>query len=83
MEKNIQEELLSLLEDRINALGFTKDEISLDDSLLDQGILDSLSFLEYITKIEEYYQIDLDFSDLDPSEFTSILNIKKMIRNGI
>jgi acyl carrier protein len=50
--------------------------------LLNQGILDSMSFLEFIVDIESAFNIELDFSELDPSEFTSIDNIVKLIENG-
>lgn len=41
-------------------------------NLIEMKILDSIKFLELLTSIEDEYQLDLDFSELDPSEFTTI-----------
>jgi acyl carrier protein len=46
----------------------------LDDSfnLLEGGLLDSFGFLNLVSALEEKTGRQIDFSDLDPSEFTTL-----------
>ena len=47
---------------------------ALDDDfdLMNSGLFDSVAFMELITDIEDTLDIELDFDDLDPEEFTSL-----------
>ena len=74
--------LIELLQPKLEELGLSKSDIDTKDSLLNQGILDSMSFLEFTVNIESTFNIEFDFSELDPSEFTSIDNLIKLIENG-
>lgn len=79
MKKKLIEELLNLLYDELEPHKSKSSQISDKTNLVDEGILDSLSFLNYIVNIEERYKIELDFSELEPSEFTSIHGLVKII----
>lgn len=81
MSKINANQLIEILEPRLKELGLTRMDIGRKTSLLEQGILDSISFLEFMMKIESVFNIELDFSELDPSEFTSIDKILKLTNN--
>ncbi len=81
MENQTKKKIVELLQPVMESLGVTSDDLSTSESLLNQGILDSMSFLEFIVSIESAFNVNLDFSELDPSEFTSIDNIAKLIEN--
>jgi len=82
MENNTKEALLEILEERLSALNIAKNEVSSDQSLMEQGILDSLSFLEFIVTVEEKFNTELDLSELDPTEFDSLDKLSAIIENG-
>jgi len=82
MKQNTASKLLDILNSRLELLGLVKEDIDINISLLEQGVLDSLSFLEYVTEIEKKFNIEFDFSELDPSEFNSITKLSNLINNG-
>lgn len=43
-----------------------------EDSLIESGIMDSLALVRLLLWIQENFQIDLDFTSLDPSEIDSV-----------
>jgi acyl carrier protein len=71
-----------LLQPKLEELGLSINDIDIKESLLNQGILDSMSFLEFMVEIESTFNTEFDFSELDPSEFTSIDNLIKLIEYG-
>jgi len=83
MENIIKTKIIELLNSKLEQLGISESELDLSESLLNQGILDSMSFLEFIVEIESTFLIEFDFSELDPSEFTSIVNLIEQIKNRI
>ncbi len=76
------DQMLDLLRPRLDALGLLNDSVDVNTSLLDQGILDSMSFLEFVVDIEQKFGVELDFGDLDPSDFTSIYKLQLIINHG-
>lgn len=82
MENNVKNKIIELLQPKLEELGLTLNDLDSSESLLNQGILDSMSFLEFTVDVESTFDIELDFSELDPSEFTSIDNLVKLINNG-
>ncbi len=78
-ESTFKQKLLSLIEPKADALGLKVTEIDLDDNLVELGIFDSVSFLEFISSLETECDIEIDFSELDPSEFSSIGGLLKNI----
>jgi acyl carrier protein len=52
---------------------------SFDDSLLDNGIIDSTGVLEIVTFLEENYSIQVEDEEIIPDNFDSINNINKYI----
>ncbi|RPD91716.1 acyl carrier protein [Aureibaculum marinum] len=77
-----KDSLLELLATRLELLEIKKEEVDTTKSLFEQGILDSLSFLEFAVEIEAKFDMELDFSELDPTEFNSIEKLSKIIENG-
>ena len=85
-EKIIQTQLLNLLKPKLELFNIPLDQVKVDDSLLELGILDSMSFLDFIVSLEEKFEMELDFSDMEPSEFFTIQKLSKIIfqnHNGI
>jgi acetyltransferase-like isoleucine patch superfamily enzyme/acyl carrier protein len=51
---------------------FGPDGYSTADSLVDAGVIDSLALVRLLLWLEETFDVDLDFSSLDPSEIDSV-----------
>tara|TARA_B100000686_G_scaffold131050_1_gene138056 strand:- start:6751 stop:7014 length:264 start_codon:yes stop_codon:yes gene_type:complete len=84
-EKSVQIQLLNILKPKLELFNKDPGEVALDESLMELGILDSMSFLEFIVSLEEIFQTELDLSELEPSEFSTVQKLSKLIiqsRNG-
>lgn len=78
-KNNITATLFSLMSERLKKLGITSGDIDLNESLLGQGIFDSMGFIEYIAEIEETFDIEIDFEEMDAEDFTSIEQLTAII----
>lgn len=58
-------------------------EITLQQSLLDEGIIDSLMTIELITNLETHFNINIDFEELNHHNFNSVINISQLIESKI
>jgi len=60
---------------------FTEDESALDvnDSFLEQGLIDSTGILEIIVFIEEEYGIQVQDEEMIPENLDSVVNLAKFI----
>lgn len=63
------------MEGKIAPLGLTLEDINSSMSLTQSGVLDSFGFLEFISEIEDEFDVEFDFGELDPSEFTTIASL--------
>jgi acyl carrier protein len=50
-----------------------------DTELKESGILDSMSTLKLVTFLEEQFKIELEASDLDSSNLSSVANIAALV----
>lgn len=60
-----------------------EDEIILDQSLVDQGIIDSFGLIEIAAYIENEYDITVPEEDMTRDNFGSTLKIIAYIKNRI
>jgi acyl carrier protein len=58
-------------------------DLDINMSLLDEGILDSLTTIELITKLEEIFNINIDFDELNHQNFNTITNIVALVKKLI
>ena len=75
IEKEIREHILTELRARAKRLGVTADEINEDENFIETGLVDSFGLLELLTSIEKKFNIQINFSGLDPSEFSTLKGI--------
>jgi acyl carrier protein len=47
-------------------------EVGADTDLMESGVLDSIGFVELIVFIETHIGCNVDLTDVDPSEFTTV-----------
>ena len=77
----IKKKILNILKPRIELLGLLAEDVDEHESLTQSGIMDSFSFLEFVTDLEQEFNIEFDFAKLDPSEFSSISALCNIIYN--
>ena len=56
-----------------------KKRISPKENFLDSGAIDSLAFIELIAQIEDTYEIEIDFDEVEPNEIATIDGLKGYI----
>ena len=55
--------------------------ITADSRLLEDGIIDSMSFVELILDIQNEYRIDIDPEEINETNFKSIYHLSNFIEN--
>jgi acyl carrier protein len=53
------------------------------DSLMDQGVLDSLGLLRLIAFLEEQFGIEVQDDEVTPENFESLTTIRKMVETKL
>lgn len=60
------------LTEAAETLGLDGLEIDGDFHFFDSGVLDSFGFINLMADVEEKFNVELDFSDLDPGDFSTL-----------
>lgn len=60
------------LERELTAIGVTADDLSEQLDLHATGVVDSFGILELITAVEERFDLEIDFEELDPEDLTVV-----------
>ena len=60
-----------------------KEEINLDESMVDQGIIDSFGLVEIATFIEKEFGFIVKEEDMNRDNFGSVLKIVNYIKKGM
>ena len=76
MSKEVQEGLLDFIAENFFV---EKDEISLDKSLVDEGIIDSMGLIEIVAYLEDKFSIVVHEDQMNRENFGSILKIVKFV----
>jgi acyl carrier protein len=64
--------VLAQLDEPLRAAGIDPATVPDDFDLHSARVIDSLGILELITALEERYDLEIDYEDLDPEELTVI-----------
>jgi len=76
--KTIEEQILKIVK------SITQNEtIEINQNLLDEGILDSLTTIELIAKLEEQFKINIENDELNHENFNTISSISSIIKKKI
>ncbi len=81
--QQIKNTLYRLMENRLQRKNKKPGDIDEEKSLLEQGIYDSMAFIEFIADVEEAFEIEIDFENLDAADFTSVNQMIKLIENSL
>ena len=72
IETRLRDYILQKVEELSSQSGRNIGDVDDDFNLLQSGLIDSLAFLELVMTVEKEFDLEIDFSDLDPTEFTTL-----------
>ena len=75
---NIQERIKSYLLSEV-AADLGKETLSVDEDLLEQGIIDSMGIMSLISFMEENFDISVEDREIVPENFQTIASIEQFI----
>ena len=75
--------ILGLLQPTLKLSGLTSADVNHDESLLQQGLMDSIHFIDLITQLETEFDIVIEFDDLDVSDFTSVTQLAQLVGTAL
>jgi acyl carrier protein len=64
--------VVGVIEEQLAMKGYPLEDVSDDFDLLTSGVIDSLSFLELTVALQEEFDVELDFDEIDPEQFSII-----------
>ena len=68
------EQLMSILKGLRPDVDFEK-----EDKLIDNGVLDSFDLVALVGEINEAFEVEVEFEDMEPKNFNSAENMYEMI----
>ena len=71
----MKDEILEILEEAVPSVDFLE-----SDTMMDDGILDSLTIVQIIGELSMEYDIEFVFEDLVPENFNSLDGIVALVR---
>lgn len=74
----MKKEILEILSDAVPAVDFLE-----SDTMMDDGILDSLTIVQIIGELSVEYDIEFAFEDLTPENFNSIDGIVALVERKL
>ena len=79
---SIEQEIRQFIIDNF-LFGEPESQLSNDDSLLDQGIIDSMGVLELVTFLEDKYEIEIPDDELVPANLDSINRLVQFVQRKV
>lgn len=68
--KEVRTFLVELIDEQLSLKGYSARNIPDDFDLLSNGVIDSLSFLELTVALQEEFEVEFDFDEIDPEELS-------------
>ena len=78
----IEQEIRQFIIDNF-LFGEPETELSNDDSLLDQGIIDSMGVLELVTFLEDKYEVEIPDDELVPTNLDSVNRLVQFVQRKV
>jgi acyl carrier protein len=79
---SIEQEIRQFIIDNF-LFGEPEPQLSNDDSLLDQGIIDSMGVLELVTFLEDKYEIEIPDDELVPTNLDSVNRMVEFVQRKV
>jgi len=74
----IRDFIINRLQEHARRKRISMENLSESESFFESNILNSLEFLELVAAVESAFDLELDFSEMDPAEFTCIKGLVEL-----
>jgi acyl carrier protein len=81
-EKTLKSYLMERAETFLRDKGHGATTLNENFNFIESGVLDSMGFVSFLEDIEREFKIEINFYDIDPTQFTSIAGILRHISVG-
>lgn len=68
----VRDFVVATLDEPIRAAGIDPAQVGDDFDMLESGVIDSFGLLELITQVEERFELEIDFEEMDPEGLTIV-----------
>lgn len=75
--EEIQNQLIDILCDV--SVMVEKEEVNINNGLISDGLLDSFSFVDYITRVEEHFGIEVQDDEITEENVGSVANFSRFV----
>ena len=77
---DVKEFIYQTLESRLASLDINREQFDNAFPLIQSGVIDSLGFLELVVAVEDEFNVELDFENSNPGEFTTLAGFIRCIK---
>lgn len=75
----IKNYIIENLKDKLGQFGINNNEIKKDFDFVQSGLLDSMAFVEMIAGMEQHFNVEIDFENInEDEEFTTLSGINEL-----
>ena len=64
--------ILGFMGERLALKGYSTKDMTDDFDMLIRGVIDSLDFLELTVTLQEIFEVEIDFDEIDPEELSIV-----------
>ena len=82
LEQQIRRFVLGELQQMMGASPVLPGDPTDDFNLVTSGVLDSMEFVELIGRLEQEFELEVDFEGIDPGEFTTLGGLVRCVAHG-
>jgi acyl carrier protein len=69
---SVREFLLDFVDERLSVRGYSTSEVDDEFDLLVSGVIDSLAFLEMTVALQERFEVEFDYEEIDPVQLSIV-----------
>jgi acyl carrier protein len=77
-ENDVKAFIIEQLTEKFNKIGFVEKHLLADFNLVQTGILDSMQFIELVSKIENKFEIEISLEDESPGYFVTLSGLARV-----
>ena len=78
----VRDFVVATLDEPIRAAGIDPAQVGDDFDMLEKGVIDSFGLLELITQVEERFELEIDFEEMDPEGLTVVGPVLRLRDRG-
>ena len=83
VEARVRAAVYKLLGSRLEDAGLSEQTLDESKSLIELGVIDSFSFVEILTTLQEELGAEIDFMELDPDDFASVEGLVRVVAAAV